>query len=120
LRLLSYALIDQHKSVAAVHSTVQYRYTTVVSINSKINGIKWMTTRELCDNARFRNCNEARTYLYRKRGIVETSKIYTNETIWRINEEALKKIDPRTHLRLLTLHYNMCTEYYKTSNLKNL
>lgn len=59
-------------------------------------------------------------YLYRlkKRGIVETSKIHTNETIWRINEEALKKMDPRVFLRLLTLHYNMCTEYYKTGNLK--
>jgi hypothetical protein len=89
-------------------------------VNSKINGIEWMTTRELCDNARFRNCNEARTYLYRlkKRGIVENSKIYTSETIWRINGEVLKKTDPRTLLRLFTLHYNMCTEYYKTGNLK--
>jgi hypothetical protein len=79
-----------------------------------------MTTRELCDNARFRNCNEARTYLYRlkKRGIVETSKIYTGETIWRINDEALKKIDPRVFLRILSLHYDMCMEYYRTGNLK--
>jgi len=89
-------------------------------VNSKINGIEWMTTRELCNKARFRNCNEARTYLYRlkKRGIVEARKIYTRETIWRISEEVLKKMDLRPQLRLLTLHYNMCTEYYKTGNLR--
>jgi hypothetical protein len=95
-------------------------YGTIVLLWYLIYAKNWLTTRELCSNARFRNCNEARVYLYRlkKRGIVETSKIHTNETIWRINEEALKKMDPRAFLRLLTLHYNMCTEYYKTGNLK--
>ena len=89
-------------------------------VNSKINGIEWMTTRELCNKARFRNCNEARTYLYRlkKKGIVEAGKIYTRETIWRISEEVLKKIDSRAFLRLLARHYNMCSEYYKTGNLR--
>ena len=88
-------------------------------VNNKINGIEWITTRELCNKARFRNCNEARTHLYRlkKKNIVESIKMYTRETAWRINEKVLK-MDPRAQLRLLTLHYNMCTEYYKTGNLK--
>lgn len=70
--------------------------------------------------AKFRNCNEARVYLYRlkERGVVIADKIHTGETIWRINEEALRKTDPRAFIKLLTLHYDMCTEYYKTGNLK--
>jgi hypothetical protein len=59
-------------------------------------------------------------YLYRlrERGVVITDKIHTGETIWRINEEVLRKVDPRVFLRLLSLHYDMCMEYYKTGNLK--
>jgi len=80
----------------------------------------WLTTRELCKKSKFRNCNLARVYLYRlkKRGIVETSKIYTNETIWRINKKVLKNIDHDIFLSLVYDHYKMCREYYKTGNLK--
>jgi hypothetical protein len=97
-------------------------YATIVLLWYLANTKKWLTTRELCGKARFRNCNEARVYLYRlkERGIVVTNKIHTGETIWRLNEEALKHMDPRAFLRLLTRHYNMCTEYYKTGNLKPL
>jgi hypothetical protein len=95
-------------------------YGTIVLLWYLIYAKNWLTTRELCSNARFRNCNEARVYLYRLRekGVVITDKIHTGETIWRINEEILRKMDPRAFIKLLTLHYNMCTEYYKTGNLK--
>jgi len=95
-------------------------YATIVLLWYLTKTEKWLTTRELCGEARFRNCNEARAYLYRlkERGIVITNKIHTGETIWRLSEEVLKKIDSRTFLKLLTRHYNMCTEYYKTGNLR--
>ena len=95
-------------------------YGTIVLLWYLVVAKNWLTTKELCDKAKFRNCNEARAYLYRlrERGVVITDKIHTGETIWRINEEALRKMDSRVFLRLLTLHYNMCTEYYKTGNLK--
>ena len=95
-------------------------YGTIILLWHLIYAKNWLTTKELCERAKFHNCNEARVYLYRlkERGVVITDKIHTGETIWRINEEALRKTDPRTFIRLLTLHYNICTEYYKTGNLK--
>jgi hypothetical protein len=95
-------------------------YGTIVLLWYLIYAKNWLTTRELCERAKFRNCNEARVYLYRlrERGVVITDKIHTGETIWRINEEVLKRVDPRVFLRLLTLHYNMCTEYYRTRVLR--
>jgi hypothetical protein len=80
----------------------------------------WLTTKELCKKAKFRRCNRARVYLYKlkKKGVVITSKIHTGETIWRVNERALKGVYPSELLELLTQHYKICKEYYKTGSLK--
>lgn len=89
---------------------------------SKIKGVEWLATKEICERAKFRNCNEARTYLYRmkKKGLVKTSKLYDGQTIWQINEDILKDkhMDLRGLRRLLDTYYNMCKEYYETGVLK--
>lgn len=89
---------------------------------SRIRGVEWLTTKEICERGGFRNCNEARTYLYRmkKKGLLKTSKLYDRQTIWRINEDILKDkhMDLRQLRRLLDTYYNMCKEYYRTGVLK--
>jgi hypothetical protein len=82
-------------------------------------GKDWKTTKELCEDAMFTNCNEARVYLYRlkNRGVLESRKIYGGEAIWKINEEVLK--DKHMDLRrLLYMHLDICNEYYRTGVLK--
>lgn len=89
---------------------------------SRIKGVEWLATKEICENAGFRNCNEARTCLYRmkKKGLLKTSKLYDGQTIWQINEDILKykHMDIRQLKRLLDKYYDMCKEYYKTGVLK--
>jgi hypothetical protein len=89
---------------------------------SRIRGVEWLATKEICERAGFRNCNEARTYLYRmkKKGLLKTSKLYDRQTIWRISEDILKDkhMDLRQLKRLLDKYYGMCKEYYKTGVLK--
>ena len=85
-------------------------------------GKDWKTTKELCEDAMFANCNEARVYLYRlkDRGALETRKIYGGEAIWKINEDVLKDkhIDLIQLKRLLYMHLDICNEYYRTGVLK--
>jgi len=83
-------------------------------------GKDWKTTKELCEDAMFANCNEARVYLYRLkgRGVLESRKIYGGEAIWKINEDVLKDKDLRQLQRLLYMHLDMCNEYYRTGVLK--
>jgi hypothetical protein len=82
----------------------------------------WLTTKEICNKAKFRSCNKARVYMYKlkEKGIVKTSKLFDNQTIWQINENILKNkdIDLKQLQRLLNTHYIMCLEYYKTGILK--
>ena len=83
---------------------------------------EWLATKEICERAGFRNCNEARTYLYRmkKKGLLKTSKLYDGQTIWQISEDILKNkhMDLRQLKRLLDKYYGMCKEYYRTGVLK--
>jgi hypothetical protein len=85
-------------------------------------GKDWKTTKELCEDAMFTNCNEARVYLYRlkNRGVLESRKIYGGEAIWKINEDVLKykHMDLRQLKRLLYMHLDICSEYYSTGVLK--
>jgi hypothetical protein len=85
-------------------------------------GKDWKTTKELCEDAMFANCNEARVYLYRlkDRGVLESRKIYDGEAIWKINEDVLKNkhMDLIQLKRLLYIHLDICSEYYSTGVLK--
>jgi hypothetical protein len=85
-------------------------------------GKDWKTSKELCEDAMFANCNEARVYLYRlkDRGVLESRKIYDGEAIWKINEDVLKNkhMDLIQLKRLLYMHLDMCNEYYSTGVLK--
>jgi hypothetical protein len=57
-------------------------------------------------------------YKLKKKNVVITSKIYSGETIWNINDKVLRGLDRSDFLNLLILHYKICKEYYKTGNLK--
>ena len=85
-------------------------------------GKDWKATKELCEDAMFANCNEARVYLYRLkgRGVLESRKIYGGEAIWKINEDVLKNkhMDLIQLKRLLYMHLDICNEYYRTGVLK--
>ena len=95
-------------------------FNTIVLLWHLVHTEGWLTTKELCKKVKSKNCNKTRVYLYKlkKKNIVITSKIYSGETIWKINDKVLKGLDRSDFLNLLVLHYKMCKEYYKSGNLK--
>jgi len=103
-------------------SCCSYALFNTILLLLRLIGKDWKTTKELCEEAMFTNCNEARVYLYKmkKKGLVKTGKLYDRQTIWKINEDILKDkhMDLRQLKRLLYMHLDICSEYYRTGVLK--